>query len=75
MLTTCGLFGNEWAERIAEHGALENTPSHIDIPLSTREMCKILENRVKTDRNVTNSSILKAPDTLSALIFSLIVNS
>ena len=54
----CGLFGNAMADRTAKHGAFGNTLSHIDIPLSTREMFNILENKMKTDLNLSNTSYL-----------------
>ena len=36
---------------------------NIDIPLSTREMCNSLENRMKTDLIVSKTSYLKGPHT------------
>ena len=70
----CGLFGNEWADRIAKNGAFENTLSHIDIPLFTREMFNILENRMKTDLNLLNSYYLKGPIHIFSLIYRLSVH-
>ena len=49
--------------------------SHIDIPLSTQEMFNILENRMKTDLNLSNSSYLKGPRHLVSLIYRLRVNA
>ena len=62
------------ADRTAKHGAFGNTFSHIDIPLSTREMFNILENRMKTDLNLSNSSYLKGIRLVS-LIYRLRVNA
>ena len=67
----CGLFRNERVDRIAKHGAFGNTFSHIGIPLSTRELFNILENRMKTDLNLSNSSYLKGPRHLVSLIYRL----
>ena len=65
----CWLFGNG---RIAKHGAFGNTLSHdIDMPPSMREMFNILETRMKTDFNLSNSSYLKDPRHLISLIYRL----
>ena len=55
------------ADIMAKHGAFGNTLSHIDTALSTREMFNILENRMKTDLNLSNSSDLKGPRHLVSL--------
>ena len=60
----CGLFGDD---RRARHGAFGNTLSHIDIPLSTREMFNILETRMKTNIHLSNCSYLKGPRHLVSL--------
>ena len=71
----CGLAGNERADRIAKDGAFRHTLSHIDISLSTREIFTILENRMKTDLNLSNSSYLKGPRHLVSLIYRFRVNA
>ena len=57
------------ADRKAKHGAFANTFSQIDILLSTREMFNVLENRTKTDHNLSNSSDLKGPRPLVSQIY------
>ena len=43
----CGLTFNEQTDRAAKRGAINNMQSTIlDIPLSSKEMCNIIENDV-----------------------------
>ena len=66
------------ADRIAKQGAFGNSFSHIDIPLSTREMFNILLfflNRMKTDLNLSHCSYPKGPRLhLASLVYILYVN-
>ena len=71
-----GLFGNEGVDRIAKHGAFGNALSQIDIPLSTQDLFNILENRMKTDLNLSISPYLSIKfKTFIVLYCSLIANA
>ena len=41
----CGLTFNEWVDRAAKRGTISNMqPTMLDVPLSSKEMCNIIEN-------------------------------
>ena len=41
----CGLTFNEWVDRAAKRGAVNNMqPTILDVPLPSKEMCNIIEN-------------------------------
>ncbi len=73
----CGLTFNEWVDRAAKRGTISNMqPTMLDVPLSSKEMCNIIENdrwkRLGFSRSVSHYPVLNnATRSVSSLVYRL----
>ena len=78
----CGLTFNEWrADRPAKRAAINNMQSAIlDVPLSSKEMCNIIENdmckRLGFSRSISHYPVFNnVTRSVSSLVYRLLLNA
>ena len=76
--STCGLAFNGRADRTAKWGAINNMQStKLDVPLSSKEMCNIIENdtwnRLGFSRSISYCPVLNnSTRSVSSLVYNLL---